>query len=203
MTRSKVSCPRRMFPVRFGGAFDTLIVKRTRSEESDEKDGCWHMVCAPHLLGSGARSKIPAIPTTGYQQFSLLGRSEPWSGRIVRPSAQHWKCCIPSPVSRVQIPLAPRSFLKLYDKFQGASRDGRLLESLAVPELVAPRSIRGVSSGMGHGDSFPMRVFDSSRRDCATTCAHGTRCSRQGFRAETQQSTVNRAGSWAQARRAD
>lgn len=77
MELSKVSCPRRMFPVRFGGASDTLIVKRTRSEESDEKDGCWHMVCAPHFLGSGARSKIPVIPTTGYQQFSLLGRSEP------------------------------------------------------------------------------------------------------------------------------
>lgn len=122
MERSKVLCSRRMFPVRFGGASDTLIVKRTRSEESDEKDRCWHMVCAPRLLGPGARSKIPASPTTGYRLFSQPGRSEPWNGRIVRPSAQHWKCCIPSPVSRVQIPLVPRSFLKLYDKFQGASR---------------------------------------------------------------------------------
>lgn len=145
----------------------------------------------------------PRDSDNGLPAVQSVGEVGAWSGRIVRPSAQHWKCCIPSPVSRVQIPLAPRSFKKLYDKFQGASRDGRLLESLAVPELVAPRSIRGVSSGMGHGDSFPMRVFDSSRRDCATTCAHGTRCSRQGFRAETQQSTVNRAGSWAQARRAD
>lgn len=202
MTRSKVSCSRRMFPVRFGGAFDTLIVKRTRSEESDEKDGCWHMVCAPHLLGSGARSKIPAIPTTGYQRFSPLGRSEPWSGRIVRPSAQHWKCCIPSPVSRVQIPLAPRSFLKLYDKFQGASRR-------EAPGISCSPGAGGVpfesveSSGVGHGGSSSMSGFESPRRDCAIPCVHGTRCSRQGFRAETQQSTVGRPGSWAQAWRAD
>lgn len=86
--------------------------------------------------------------------------------------------------------------------FQGASRR-------EAPGISCSPGAGGVpfesveSSGVGHGGSSSMSGFESPRRDCAIPCVHGTRCSRQGFRAETQQSIVGRPGSWTQAWRAD